>query len=503
MQGNKLTTASGCPVDNDLNSVTAGEGMAAYTMLQDQHLVEKLAHFNRERIPERVVHAKGAGAFGVFELKKDMSKYTQAKVFNGVGKKTEIFLRFSTVGGERGSSDSARDPRGFACKFYTEEGNYDIVGNNTPVFFIRDAIKFPDFVHTQKRNPQTNLPDPVMFWDFLSLTPESIHQVMILFSDRGTPKNYRQMDGFSSHTFLWYNSKKEYCWVKYHFKAVGGWATMTAAEAEALSGSNPNAATEDLFNAIESKKYPQWRLCVQIMTNEQAKTFKYDPFDVTKVWSQKQYPLIEIGTVTLNRNPANYFAEVEQAAFSPANFVPGIGPSPDKLLQGRLFAYHDAHRWRLGSNNQQIPVNAPKCPFAHNQRDGMMAVNGNGGPAPNYWPNTQTNVNPDPVFAPPRIELQAVIERHAVPVEDLDFEQPRELYNRVLKPEDKEHLIANLIDHLGQAPKPLQLRETALFYKVDPGFGTRVANGLKLDKAKVKALSEMTQADRVKNTPLQ
>ena len=499
MQGNVLTTASGCPVDNDLASITTGQG-SSYTLLQDSHLIEKLAHFNRERIPERIVHAKGAGAFGTFELTKDMSQYTCAKVFNGVGKKTDIFIRFSTVGGERGSSDSARDPRGFACKFYTEEGNYDIVGNNTPVFFIRDAIKFPDFVHTQKRNPQTNLPDATMFWDFLSLTPESMHQVLILFSDRGTPKNYRTMDGFSSHTFMWYNEKKEYVWVKYHFKSQQGWETMTNEEAEALSGKNPNAATEDLFNSIKEGNFPVWKLCVQIMTNEQAKEYKFDPFDITKVWYHKDFPLIEIGTVTLNRNPENYHADVEQAAFAPSHFVPGIGPSPDRLLQGRLFAYPDAHRWRLGANNEQIPINAPKCPFHNFQRDGMMTVNGNGGAGPNYWPNTQSNVAPNEKFAPPQIEVQAIIARHERPLEDVDFEQPRQLYQNVMKGEARDHLIHNIVVHLCGALEPIKYRQTALFYKVDPDFGTRVATDLKLDVNRVKELSEMTQEERVKNT---
>lgn len=496
-----LTTASGCPVDSDQASITTGK--PAYTLLQDAHLVEKLAHFNRERIPERIVHAKGAGAFGYFEVTRDVSRYTKAKLFAKVGKKTELFARFSTVGGERGSADAARDPRGFAVKFYTEEGNYDMVGNNTPVFFIRDAIKFPDFIHTQKRNPQNNLKDADAFWDFLSLTPESTHQVTILFSDRGTPLNFRRMDGHSSHTYLWYNERNEYVWVKYHFKTTLGNATLTAAEAEALSGSNPDHATQDLFQAIAEGNFPEWKLFVQIMTPEQAREYRFDPFDVTQVWYHSDFPLIEVGKMVLNRNPENYFADVEQAAFSPANFVPGIGPSPDRLLQGRLFAYGDAHRWRLGVNHQQIPINAPRCPMHTYQRDGQMAVNGNGGSGPNYWPNSAGGAAPCPAFTPPAFEVEAIIARHEQPAEDLDFVQPGELYRRVLNDEQKSHLISNIVGHLRNAQPALQYRQSALFYKADPEYGSRVANGLKLDLEKVKALAAMPQAERVKATPLE
>lgn len=496
-----LTTAFGRPVDGDQASQTTGVRESGYTLLQDVHLVEKLAHFNRERIPERVVHAKGAGAGGYFEVTNDISKYTRAKFLSEVGKKTEVFVRFSTVGGERGSADSERDPRGFAVKFYTEEGNYDMVGNNTPTFFIRDAIKFPDFVHTQKRNPQTNLKDANMFWDFLSLTPESVHQVTILFSDRGTPKDYRHMDGHSSHTFMFYNDKNEYYWMKWHFKTVLGNETLTAKEAEELAGSNPDHATQDLFNAIEEGNYPEWKVYVQIMTKEEAEKYKFDPFDITKVWYHSDFPLIEVGRMVLNRNPENYFAEVEQVKFSPGSFVPGIAASPDKLLQGRLFAYDDAHRYRLGVNNHQIPVNAPKaaCPF-HFQRDGYMSVDGNGGKGQNYYPNTYLNVAPDEKLAPPAIDFNAVIARHNRVDEDIDYVQAGQLYERVLNDTHKEHLVNNLANHMKGAKRNIQYRQTAIFYKANADYGSRVAKLLNLDIEKVKELANMKQEDRVKAT---
>ena len=493
-----LTTAAGAPVDGDQASITTGK--PGYTLLQDSHTVDKLAHFNRERIPERVVHAKGAGAFGHFKVTSDLTQYTCAKLFSEVGRETELFARFSTVGGERGSADSARDPRGFAVKFYTEEGNYAMVGNNTPVFFIRDAIKFPDFIHTQKRNPGSNLKDATAFWDFLSLTPESMHQVTILFSDRGTPAAYQKMDGHSSHAYMWYNDKNEYVWVKYHFKAALGFQTMTGDEAEALAGSDPDHATRELYDAIGRGDYPKWKVYVQIMKPEEAKSYKFDPFDVTKVWYHADYPLIELGEMVLDRNPENYFADVEQAAFSPANFVRGIGPSPDKLLQGRLFAYGDAHRWRLGANHQQIPVNAPRCPMHTYQRDGMMNVNGNGGGGPNYWPNTQGGPGPDKAFTPPDIPIEGSIARHAIEDDDIDFVQPGELYRRVLDDEGKAHRVSNIVGHLCNAKQNIQYRQCALFYKADPDYGTRVAEGLNLDTGKVRHLAMMTQDERVKLT---
>ncbi|MDQ7842076.1 MAG: catalase, partial [bacterium] len=407
-----LTTGFGMPVEDDLNSLTAGP--KGPVLIQDVHLTEKLAHFDRERIPERVVHAKGAGAYGYFEVTHDVAKYTRAKFLSQVGKKTEVFARFSTVGGEKGSADSERDPRGFALKFYTEEGNYDMVGNNTPVFFIRDPLKFPDFIHTQKRHPATNLKDADMFWDFLSLTPESIHQVTILFSDRGTPRTYRNMNGYSSHTFMWYNERGEYFWVQLHFKTEQGIQNFTGEEAERMRGIDPDFATRDLHEAISKGEFPSWRLEVQIMTPDQAKNYRFDPFDITKVWPHADFPPIEVGRLVLNRNPENYFAEVEQAAFSPGNFVPGIGPSPDKMLQGRLFSYHDTHRHRLGPNYHLLPVNAPKAAQVRSyQRDGAMRFDSNGGGGPNYWPNSFGGPAPDPELAVPPIDVSGMAARHA------------------------------------------------------------------------------------------
>jgi len=496
-----LSTAAGMPVSSDQAPITTGP-LEGYTLLQAAHLVEKLAHFNRERIPERVVHAKGAGAGGYFEVTNDLSKYTRAAFLSKVGKKTEVFARFSTVGGERGSADTARDPRGFAIKFYTEEGNYDMVGNNTPVFFIRDAIKFPDFIHTQKRHPKSNLPDADMFWDFLSLTPESLHQVAILFSDRGTPDGYRFMDGHSSHTYMWYNAKNEYVWIKYHFKTDQDNKTLTAAQAEEIAGKDPNYATRDLFEAIAKGDYPSWTVYVQIMSPEQAMEYSFDPFDVTKVWYHSDFPLIPLGKMVLDRNPENYFAEVEQAAFAPSNLVPGISFSPDKLLQGRTFAYQDAHRHRLGANNLQIPVNVPKNAPAHSyQRDSYMAVDGNGGSGPNYYPNSVPGTPvPDVSFAPPALEISAVISRHERPAEDADFMQPGELYRRVLNEEQKDHLVHNIAGHLKNAKINLQFRQTALFYKADADWGTRVAGLIGLNLARVKQLAALPQEDRVRET---
>ncbi|WP_409199732.1 catalase [Methanobrevibacter sp. DSM 116169] len=499
MSNKKLTTNEGEPVYNDQASITTGS-KEGYTLLQDSHLLEKLAHFSRERIPERVVHAKGAGAFGYFEVTHDLSKYTRAKFLEKIGKKTEVLARFSTVGGERGSADSARDPRGFALKFYTEEGNYDLVGNNIPIFFIRDAIKFPDFIHTQKRNPITNLPDPNAFWDFMSLTPESLHQATFLFTDRGTPQDFRHMDGFSSHTYLWYTEDEEYVWVKYHFKTTLGNKTLTAEEAEKLAGENPNHATEDLYVSIQNGEYPQWDVYVQIMTNEEAMEYEFDPFDITKVWYHGDYPLIPLGKLVLNKNPTNFFNQIEQAAFSPSHFVPGIGPSPDKLLQGRLFAYEDAHRYRLGINHSQIPVNhAKNAEISTNQRDGYMNMDEEN-PYPNYYPSTLGGPKPDISFKPPVFELDAVLDRHTRPTEDVDFVQVGEFYRRVLDDKNKNNLISNILGHISNANENLQYRQCALFYKADVDYGTRVAEGLKLDFSKVKELAEMSQEDRVKAT---
>jgi catalase len=494
-----LTTSHGKPVGNDMNTMTAGDRGPA--LIQDIHLLDKLAHFDRERIPERVVHAKGAGAFGFFEVTNDVTKYTKAKFLSKVGKKTEVFVRFSTVGGERGSADSARDPRGFAVKFYTEEGNYDFVGNNTPVFFIRDPLKFPDFIHTQKRHPATNCKDPNMFWDFLSLTPESIHQVTILFSDRGTPKSYRHMNGYSGHTFKLYNDKGQYVWVKIHFKTEQGIQNLTREEASRLEGEDPDHATRDLYQSIKNGEFPAWKVSVQIMPPEEGADYRFDIFDITKVWPHGDYPLIPVGRMVLDRNPENYFAEVEQSAFSPGNLVPGIAPSPDKMLQGRLFSYHDTHRHRLGPNYHLIPVNfAKNAPESNYQRDGFMRTDDNAGGSTNYYPNTFGGPEPDPKAVEPEFMVSGEAGRHTYRYPDDDFVQAGELYRKVMSKEDRDHLIGNIVTHLSGAQKRIQLRQTSLFYKADEEYGRRVAEGLKMDVKKVESLAAMSQEERVKAT---
>lgn len=501
MEKNKktLTTAFGIPVDDDQNSITAGK--RGPVLMQDFHLLEKLAHFDRERIPERVVHAKGAGAHGYFEVTADVTKYTKAKFLAEVGKRTEVFVRFSTVGGEKGSADTARDPRGFAIKFYTEEGNYDLVGNNTPVFFIRDPLKFPDFIHTQKRNPGTNLPDPDMFWDFLSLTPESIHQVTILFSDRGTPASFRFMNGYSSHTYKWYNAKNDFFWVQYHFKTDQGIRNLTREEARRLAGEDPDHATRDLHRAIERGEHPSWTLEMQILTPEQAEDFKWDIFDITKVWPHAEVPPIKVGRLVLDRNPANYFAEVEQAAFCPGNLVPGIAVSPDKMLQARVFSYHDTHIHRLGPNYHLIPVNSPKnAPETSYQRDGFMRVDANGGDGPNYWPNSFGGPAPDPKAAEPLFDVSGQAGRYPYIHPNSDFVQPGTLFKKVMSDIDRDHLVGNIVDHLGKAQKRIQLRQTALFFKADPEYGRRVAEGLGLELKAVEALASMSQEERAEAT---
>lgn len=476
-QNKHLTTSWGAPVGDNQNSMTAGQ--RGPTLLQDVHLLEKLAHFNRERVPERVVHAKGAGAHGFFEVTNDVSKYTKAAFLSAVGKRTPMFIRFSTVAGELGSADTVRDPRGFAVKFYTEEGNYDIVGNNTPVFFIRDAIKFPDFIHTQKRNPQTHLKDPNAVWDFWSLSPEALHQVTILMSDRGIPATLRHMHGFGSHTFKWTNAEGDGVWIKYHFKTEQGVKNLSADVAAKIAGENPDYHTEDLFNAIEAGDFPAWKLYVQIMPLEDANTYRFDPFDVTKVWSQKDYPLIEVGRMVLDRNPENYFAEVEQATFSPGNLVPGVDVSPDKMLQGRLFAYADAHRYRVGANHNHLPINRAKSEVNSYQRDGQMRFDGNGGKTVNYEPNSfggPTEVNEHKQAAFP---VSGVAENVGYDHHD-HYTQAGDLY-RLMSEEERERLVANIV----AAMKPVQrddikLRQISHFYKADPEYGTRIAQGLGL-----------------------
>ncbi len=473
-----LTTASGFPVSDNQNSITAGP--RGPVLIQDFHLLEKLAHFNRERIPERVVHAKGAGAHGTLTITNDITQYSKAAVFSKVGKKTDAFLRFSTVGGEKGSADTARDPRGFAMKFYTEEGNWDLVGNNTPVFFIRDPLKFPDFIHTQKREPGSNLKSPTMMWDFWSLSPKSLHQVTILFSDRGTPDGFRYMNGYGSHTYSLINAKNERIWVKFHVKTMQGIRNLMASDAEVLAGENADYATQDLYYAIDQGDFPKWRMSIQVMTDAQAQEFPYNPFDLTKVWPHAQFPLIEVGILELNRNPENYFAEVEQSAFAPSNIVPGIGYSPDKMLQGRIMAYTDAHRYRLGVNYETLPVNQPQAPVNHYQRDGYMRNDGNFGGQPNYEPNSFGGPAQNPAYAEPPFPVDGDGARYNHRDGNDDYTQPGDLF-RLMPDDAKARLIENIVGSMKSVPQSIQERQIAHFYKADPAYGRGVAQGLGLE----------------------
>ncbi|MCX2890326.1 MULTISPECIES: catalase [Pseudomonas] len=470
-----LTTASGAPVADNQNSRSAGP--RGPLLLDDFHLIEKLAHFNRENIPERRVHAKGSGAYGSFTVTRDITAYSSAKLFEKIGKQTETFLRFSTVGGERGSADTERDPRGFAVKFYTEEGNWDIVGNNTPVFFIRDPLKFPDFIHTQKRHPQSNLKNAQMMWDFWSHSPEALHQVTILFSDRGIPDGYRHMHGFGSHTYSLINAKGERTWVKWHFKTQQGIKNLAPADAARLAGTDPDYAQRDLFEAIERGEFPRWTVCIQVMSEAEAANRTENPFDVTKTWSQKDYPLIEVGVLELNRNPLNYFAEVEQAAFGPSNMVPGVGLSPDRMLQGRVFAYADAHRYRVGTNHQQLPVNAPRCPVNSYQRDGSMAA-GHYGSAPNYEPNSYANApKQSPRHAEPALALNGAADRHDHR-EDTDYYSHAGALFRLMNDEQKALLISNIAGTMVGVSEDVIQRQLQYFFKADPSYGEGIAKAL-------------------------
>ncbi|KMY51656.1 catalase [Peribacillus loiseleuriae] len=472
-----LTTSWGAPVGDNQNSITAGQ--RGPVLIQDVHLLEKLAHFNRERVPERVVHAKGGGAFGTFTVTNDLSKYTKAKLFNGVGKETDMFIRFSSVAGELGSSDTVRDPRGFAVKFYSEEGNYDIVGNNTPVFFIRDAIKFPDFIHTQKRDPRTHLKNPTAVWDFWSHSPESLHQVTILMSDRGIPATWRHTHGYGSHTFKWVNNEGQAVWVKYHFRTEQGVKNLDVDLAAKMASENPDYYIEDLFNAIEEGDFPAWKLYVQIMPIEDADTYRFDPFDVTKIWSQKDYPLIELGRMELNRNPENYFAEVEQATFSPGTFVPGVEASPDKMLQGRLFAYGDAHRYRVGANHNLLPVNRPKVEANNNQRDGFMRADGNGGRSVYYEPNSFNGPTESHEAKLTPFEVSGQAAQVAYNSDD-HYTQAGDLY-RLLSQDERTRLVATIVGAMEPVElEEIKLRQIGHFYKADPEYGTRIAEGLGL-----------------------
>ena len=471
---NILTTNAGIPVADNQNSLTAGA--RGPVLLQDFHLIEKLQAFNRERIPERVVHAKGSGAYGTFTVTHDISKFTKAKLFSAIGKKTETFVRFSTVGGERGSADTERDPRGFAMRFYTEEGNWDLVGNNTPMFFIKDAIKFPDFIHTQKRDPKTNLKSPTMMWDFWSKAPESLHQVTMLFSDRGTPDGYRHMDGFGSHTFSLIDANGKRVWVKWHLKTKQGIKNLSAAQASRLCGADPDYSQRDLFGAIAKGDFPKWDVSIQVMTEEQAERHPDNPFDITKVWSYKTFPRIPVGVMELNRNPENYHAEVEQAAFSPANIVPGLGFSPDKMLQGRLFGYHDAQLYRVGTNHQHLPVNKPRCPMHNFQRDGAMRFDGNAGGEQNYEAVNAGGVE-RAAYAEPPLAVSGFATRYdARSVED-DFTQAGNLY-RLMPPDAKDRLTSNIAGAMGSVSDEIKQRQIGHFMKADPAYGRAVAEKL-------------------------
>ncbi|MBP8824796.1 MAG: catalase [Flavobacteriales bacterium] len=471
----KLTSISGCPVVDNQNVMTAGP--RGPQLLQDVWFLEKLAHFDREVIPERRMHAKGSGAYGTFTVTHDITRYTKAKIFSQVGKKTDLFARFSTVAGERGAADAERDIRGFAVKFYTEEGNWDLVGNNTPVFFMRDPLKFPDLNHAVKRDPRTNLRSARNNWDFWTSLPEALHQVTILMSDRGLPAGYRNMHGFGSHTFSFINDKNERFWVKFHHVTQQGIKNLTDAEATALVGNDRESSQRDLYDAIERKEFPKWKLCVQVMPEADAAKVPYNPFDLTKVWPHGDYPLIEVGTWELDRNPENYFAEVEQAAFNPANVVPGIGFSPDKMLQGRLFSYGDAQRYRLGVNHQQIPVNAPKCPVHSFHRDGAMRVDGNHGSTLGYEPNSYGEWQEQPNFAEPPLTLNGAAD-HWNHREDTDYySQPRALFN-LMKPAQQQVLFDNTARAMGDAPRMVKLRHIGNCMKCDPAYGEGVAKAL-------------------------
>lgn len=471
----KLTTNAGCPVANNQNIMTAGP--RGPQLLQDVWFLEKLAHFDREVIPERRMHAKGSGAYGTFTVTHDITQFTRAKIFSEVGKKTEMFARFTTVAGERGAADAERDIRGFALKFYTEEGNWDLVGNNTPVFFLRDPLKFPDLNHAVKRDPRTNMRSAQNNWDFWTSLPEALHQVTIVMSDRGLPATYRHMHGFGSHTFSMINADNERVWVKFHFTSNQGIKNLTDQEAELVIGQNRESHQADLYEALESGEFPSWTLKIQVMTEEQAEKSPYNPFDLTKVWPHKDYPLIEVGVMELNRNPENFFAEVEQSAFNPASIVPGISFSPDKMLQGRLFSYGDAQRYRLGVNHQQIPVNAPRCPVHSYHRDGAMRVDGNHGSTIGYEPNNQGEWQEQPDFSEPPLALSGAA-AHWDHREDEDyFSQPGNLF-RLMDNNQQRALFDNTARSIGGASIEIQKRHITNCLKADPAYGAGVAKAL-------------------------
>ncbi|MDB4793555.1 catalase [Methylacidiphilales bacterium] len=471
-----LTTTGGNPIADNQNSLSAGP--RGPLLLQDYQLLEKLAHQNRERIPERTVHAKGSGAFGAFTVTHDITKYTKAAIFSKIGKKTDALLRFSTVAGERGAADAERDVRGFALKFYTEEGNWDLVGNNTPVFFVRDPLKFPDFIHTQKRHPKTNLRSPTAMWDFWSLSPESLHQVTILMSDRGLPKSYRHVNGYGSHTYSLLNSANERFWVKFHFKTRQGIQTMTNREAEALVAKDRESSQRDLFEAIEAGDFPKWDVKIQVMPEEEAEHYQVNPFDITKVWPHKDYPLIDVGVLELNRNPENYFAEIEQSAFSPSNIVPGISFSPDKMLQARIFSYADAHRYRVGTWYEKLPVNAPKSAVATYHLDGPMRFDQPPSSDAYYEPNSFNGPKQNPVLAEPPLRISGDANRYNHRDGNDDYTQPGNLF-RLMTTSQKQQLFQNIAEAMHGVPKNIVERQLGHFAKADPAYAEGVRQALK------------------------
>jgi catalase len=478
-----LTTRNGAPVVDNQNTMTAGK--RGPVLLQDVWFLEKLAHFDREVIPERRMHAKGSGAFGTFTVTKDITKYTRANIFSAVGKKTDCFVRFSTVAGERGAADAERDIRGFAMKFYTEEGNWDLVGNNTPVFFLRDPLKFPDLNHAVKRDPRTNLRSAKNNWDFWTSLPEALHQVTIVMSDRGIPYSYRHMHGFGSHTFSLINAKNERYWVKFHFVTQQGIKNLSDEEAEAIVAKDRESHQRDLYESIEKGDFPRWTLSIQVMPEKDAAKYRFHPFDLTKVWPHKDYPLMEVGVLELNRNPENYFADVEQAAFNPANVVPGIGFSADKMLQGRLFSYGDAQRYRLGVNHHQIPVNAPRCPYNSFHRDGSMRVDGNYGSTLGYEPNSYGEWQEQPKFAEPPLALEGAADHWNFREDDDDYyTQPGALF-RLMSAAQQKVLFENTARAIGGAPRDIQIRHIGNCLKADPAYGKGVAKALGIPQSEI------------------
>ena len=480
----KLTNNAGAPVADNQNVMTAGPHRPQ--LLQDVWFLEKLAHFDREVIPERRMHAKGSGAFGDLTITHDITKYTKAKIFSEIGKKTELFMRFSTVAGERGAADAERDIRGFAIKFYTEQGNWDLVGNNTPVFFLRDPLKFPDLNHAVKRDPRTNMRSALNNWDFWTSLPEALHQVTIVMSDRGIPSSYRHMHGFGSHTFSMINADNQRYWVKFHFRTQQGIKNLTDQESEAAIGKCRETHQRDLYESIEKGDFPKWTMFIQVMPEKEAADCPYNPFDLTKVWYHKDYPPIEVGELELNKNPENYFAQVEQSAFNPASIVPGIGFSPDKMLQGRLFSYADAQRYRLGVNHHLIPVNKPRCPFHSYHRDGAMRVDENHGGTRGYEPNSYGEWQEQPDFKEPSLSLEGAADHWNHREDDDYYTQPGRLFN-LMSDEQKKVLFENTARSIGDAPENIQLRHIKNCMKADQDYGKGVANALGIDIDSVQA----------------